>query len=69
MTHAEIRAGTGEPYLEKILENEYDLLWISTPSDWHVRIPSKATTIYWKNLQTWITKTVTRNIKTILYVV
>ena len=67
ITHAEVLSHTGESYFRDILEKNYDLLWISTPSDWHVRTPTKKTKTYWKRLQTWITKAVKRNIKTVVY--
>ena len=62
----ELLSTTGDYYFQKILGAEYDLIWISTPTDWMVRRPGKRTTTHWKRIQTWLTRAVRLRIKVIL---
>eukprot|EP00959_Pyramimonas_sp_CCMP1952_P278080 5813201-Pyramimonas_sp.AAC.1 len=32
---------TGTQYLGALLSGDYQLLWVATPADWHVRLPWK----------------------------
>ena len=67
ITHNELMASTGEEYTAKLLKGDYDLLWISTPSDWYVRTPGKRTNPHWQRLQTWMQKAATRQMKLVMF--
>ena len=59
VTHNELMATPGEEYNIRLLKGEYNLLWISTVSDWHVRTPGKTIHPHRQTLQTWMREAVT----------
>ena len=41
LTHNELMSHAGEEYTNKMIQQQYSLLWISTPADWYVRTPGQ----------------------------
>ena len=56
ITHNELLSSAGTEYTGKLISGLYSLLWIATPSDWHIRTPTKKTTTHWQTVQRWLTK-------------
>jgi len=56
LTHNELLSSAGTEYTGKLLKGDYSLLWISTPNDWHARIPTAKTTTHWQRVSHWIKK-------------
>ena len=64
LTHNELLSSSGTEYTGKLLRGEYSMLWISTPNDWHARIPTKKATAHWQRILHWIQKAI--NLRIIL---
>ena len=43
IAHNEMMTSTGTQYLGSLLAGEYQMIWVATPTDWHVRLPGKRT--------------------------
>mgnify|MGYP001420148067 CR=1 FL=1 len=56
ITHNELLSSSGTVHTGKLLRGDYDLLWISSPHDWHARKESKKTTTHWQRIQNWLEK-------------
>ena len=56
ITHNELLSASGTEYTGKLLKGDYDLLWISSPHDWHTRTPSKKTTTHLQRIHNWLEK-------------
>ena len=56
LTHNEVVSSAGTEHTGKILRGEYSILWISTPNDFYVRVPSAKRTPHWQRIQQWIHK-------------
>ena len=56
ITHNEFLSSAGTEYTGKLLSGLYSLLWIATPSDWHVRTTTKKTATHWQTIQRWLIK-------------
>ncbi len=67
ITHNELLSSAGTEYTGKLLKGDYNLLWISTPNDWHVRTPAKKATSHWQRVQHWIQKAVLLDITLVLF--
>ena len=65
ITHNELLSSDGTEYTGKLLKGDYSMLWISTPSDWHVRT-SKATP-HWQRIKQWIQKAIILGIMLVLF--
>ena len=51
LTHTEVMTYLGEQYLGQLQRGEYNLLWISTPADWSVRVPGRRQQPHWQRIQ------------------
>ena len=71
ITHNELLSSAGTEYTGRLLRGDYVLLWISTPSDWHVRTPTfigiKKATTHWQRVHHWIQKAVVLGLLLVLY--
>ena len=67
ITHHELLASAGTRYAARLMDGTYSLVWISTPSDWSVRIPGNKVTAHWQRVQQWIHKTATLGIILIIF--
>jgi len=56
ITHNELISSAGDEYTGKIMHGNYDLLWITTPSDWFVRAANAKTGAHWKRVHNLICK-------------
>ena len=56
ITHTELLSSSGTEYTGKLLRGDCDLLWISSPHDWHTRTVSKKTNTHWQRIQNWLEK-------------
>ena len=54
ITHRELMSHLGARYTSELFDRSYDLLWISMPLEWYVRVPGKRTTPHWQRLQRWM---------------
>ena len=54
ITHCELMSSANDYYLRKL--STYNLLWISTPTDWYIRSPNNRTQAHWQRLRNWMTK-------------
>eukprot|EP00959_Pyramimonas_sp_CCMP1952_P461138 9481101-Pyramimonas_sp.AAC.1 len=54
--HTEVMTSTGTHYLSALLSGDYDLLWVATPADWHVRLPGKRAGPHYQRIQNLMTK-------------
>ena len=67
ITHTELLSSAGTVYTGKLLKGDYSLLWMSTPNNWHARIPTKKATAHWQRMQHWIQKAVVLGIILIVF--
>ena len=67
ITHSEMLSSTGTEYTGKLLKGEYSLLWISTPSDWHVRIPKAKSNAHWQRVNHWIQRAVALSLMLVIF--
>ena len=67
LTHNELLSSSGAEYTGKLLKGEYNLLWICTPDDWHVRTSAKKSTTHWQRIQNWIQKAMLLGIMLVVF--
>ncbi len=60
-------SSTGTEYTGKLLKGDYSLLWISTPSDWHVRIPTVKLNAHWQWINHWIRKAIALGLLLVIF--
>ena len=60
-------SSTGTEYTGKLLKGDYSLLWISTPSDWHVRIPAVKLNAHWQRINHWIRKAIALGLLLVIF--
>eukprot|EP00959_Pyramimonas_sp_CCMP1952_P308396 6454102-Pyramimonas_sp.AAC.1 len=41
IAHTEVMTSTGTQYIGALLPGDYQVLWVATPADWHVRLPGE----------------------------
>eukprot|EP00959_Pyramimonas_sp_CCMP1952_P439609 9203165-Pyramimonas_sp.AAC.1 len=47
---------TGTQYLGALFSGDYQLLWVATPSDWHVRLPGKSAGPHYQRIRSFMSK-------------
>ena len=58
ITHHELLSADSLGYTAKLQNGEYNLLWISSPSDWQIRGASRKSTAHWHRVLQWMKKAV-----------
>ena len=67
LTHAELHSIHGDAYTTRLVADEYRVLWITTPSDWYVRIMNAKAIAHYKRLCLWIRKAIDLKMTVVLF--
>eukprot|EP00959_Pyramimonas_sp_CCMP1952_P135963 2844488-Pyramimonas_sp.AAC.1 len=54
-------------YLGAVISGDYNLIWVSTPSDWYVRTPGKRVAPHWSRIQNLLTKAKKLRMKVLVF--
>ena len=56
ITHSELLTSTGSIIAQQLSHGRYTMVWITTPTDWHIKVPKRLQSRHWERLQAFVAK-------------
>ena len=67
ITHHELTSTAGVEHTGKLMKGDYNMSWVSMPSDWHARVPHQKHSSHWQRILSWIHKAVALHMLVVVF--